>query len=50
MPIKGEVFARKDLFWVMSVCMGKICLFFFPLGIFMSIYLQMEVQAVHVKP
>lgn len=29
MPIKGDVFARKDLFWVMSVCMGKICLFFF---------------------
>lgn len=34
MPIKGEVFARKDLVWVMSVCMGKICLFFFSFGNF----------------
>lgn len=29
MPIKGEVFARKDLVWVMSVSMGKVCLFLF---------------------
>lgn len=47
-PIKGEVFARKDLVWVMSVCMGKVCLFLF-LWEFLWGFIC-KVQAVRVKP
>lgn len=48
-PIKGEVFAMKGLFRMMSVYMGKVY-FFFPLGIFMRAFLQVEAEAVHVRP
>lgn len=48
MPIKWEVFARKDLVWVMNIYMGKFCLFLF-LWEFLWGFIC-KVQAVHVKP
>lgn len=49
MLIEREVLARKDVFWVMNMWGSKAC-YFFPLGIFISVYLKVEIQAVHERP